>query len=94
MIKEGESQLSSMIESALGVLNRHLSHKPESVIGVVGSDDGWIVIVEALERKGVPDTQDILGRYEVKLDTHAKVLGWKQTMVRRRSDLYLEERES
>jgi hypothetical protein len=94
MVKEGEPQLSSMIESALGVLNRHLSRRPESVIGVVGSNDGWVLVVEALERKGVPDTQDILGRYEVKLDTHGKVLGWKQTMVRRRSDHYIEERES
>ncbi|MFH1447395.1 MAG: gas vesicle protein GvpO, partial [Candidatus Micrarchaeota archaeon] len=46
----------------------------------------WKVTVEALERKAVPDTQDLLGRYEIRFKKDGELIGWKQKMVRRRAD--------
>ncbi len=49
--------------------------------------------VEVVERKSVPDTQDILGRYEMKFDLEGELLGYKRIMLRRRSDMEMVEEE-
>lgn len=67
-----------------------LNKEPEGVISVGKEDKGWKVIVEVLERRAVPDTQDILGRYELKLDANGEILDYKQVMLRRRCDLVTE----
>ncbi len=44
---------------------------PLPVSGVIGAakrEDGWHVTVELIERKGIPDAQDLLGVYEAILD--------------------------
>ncbi len=46
-----------------------------------------------LERKSIPDTQDILGRYEMKFDEEGELLGYKRIMLRRRSDMEMIEEE-
>ena len=73
-------------DSALDAVRQYISKEPETVIGVEETDGEWHVTVEVLERKAVPDTQDLLGRYEVKLSMDGGLLGWRQKMVRRRSD--------
>lgn len=49
-------------------------------------DDGWTVVVEVIERRAVPDTQDILGRYELELGPEGTVRGYRRTSRYRRSD--------
>jgi hypothetical protein len=71
---------------ALAIAKNHISKEPETVIGVEEDKGEWKVIVEALERKAVPDTQDLLGRYEIRLKKNGELIGWKQRMVRKRSD--------
>ncbi len=55
--------------------------------------DGWVAEVEVLERKAVPDTQDLLGRYEMRFDAEGELLGFRRIMIRRRSDLEAVEEE-
>lgn len=50
-------------------------------------DDGWRVAVEVIERKSVPDTQDILGRYEITLDGDRTITGYRRTHRYRRDDM-------
>ncbi|MCW8172936.1 hypothetical protein D8S78_15275 [Natrialba swarupiae] len=45
---------------------------------MVPTDDGWLAIVEVVERRSVPDTQDIIGRYEVELDDDVTVHGYRR----------------
>ena len=59
----------------------------DSVISMNKCEGGWLAEVEVLERKSVPDTQDILGRYEMKFDDGGELLGYKRIMLRRRSDM-------
>jgi len=69
---------------------------PLSVSGVIGAakrEDGWHVTVELIERKGIPDAQDLLGMYEAVLDGGGDMLSYHRKMVRRRSDT-MEEAES
>lgn len=61
---------------------------PLPVSGVVGAtkrEDGWHVIVELVERKGIPDAQDLLGVYEVVLDETGDMVSYHRKQVRRRS---------
>jgi hypothetical protein len=63
-----------------------LKKKVEGVIGMTKEDDEWRVFVEVLERKAVPDTQDILGVYELSLDDKGDLTGYRRVELRRRSD--------
>ncbi len=65
----------------------------DSVNSLTREDDGWMAEVEVLERKSIPDTQDLLGRYEMKFDAEGELLGYKRVMIRRRSDLEAVEEE-
>jgi len=55
--------------------------------------EGWLAEVEVVERKSVPDTQDILGRYEMKFDLDGELVGYKRIMLRRRADMEMVEEE-
>ena len=65
----------------------------DSVVSMNKSQEGWVAEVEVLERKSVPDTQDILGRYEMKFDNGGELLGYKRIMLRRRSDMEMVQEE-
>ncbi|MCK9565035.1 MAG: gas vesicle protein, partial [Methanothrix sp.] len=76
------------IQEILGSVNQAaetmLKKKPDSIISLNREAEGWVAEVEVLERKSVPDTQDILGRYEMKFDPDGELLGYKRIMLRRR----------
>lgn len=61
------------------------------VVSVEKAGKEWHVMLEVLERKAVPDIQDILGKYELKLDGDGVLLGYKRVELRRRGDLGAEE---
>jgi hypothetical protein len=63
------------------------------VVGVTRDGDGWIAEIEVLEKKIIPDTQDIIGRYEMKFDEQGELQGYKRIVIRRRSDLEAVEEE-
>lgn len=63
--------------------------KPEAVIGMEKGKEGWKVLVEVLERKAIPDSQDLLAIYEVTVSTEGNVLSYKQ--IRRRYRVSIEE---
>ena len=65
----------------------------DSVVSLNKESEGWLAEVEVLERKSVPDTQDILGRYELKFDEEGELLGYRRIMLRRRSDMEMVEEE-
>jgi len=53
--------------TALDLAADVLEYDVDGVIKVEPADDGWRVLVEVVEREAVPDTNDILGRYELSL---------------------------
>jgi hypothetical protein len=78
--------LGQVVEAALGGLSM-LKLKVSSVTSVNRAGDGWQVVVEVLERRGVPDTSDLLGVYELHLDEAGNILRYERTRIRRRCDL-------
>jgi len=61
------------------------------VIAVSKKGKEWHVLIEVLERRAVPDTQDIIGKYRLKLDEKKEVLGYERVELRRRGDVGVEE---
>src|SRR5215212_10022214 len=47
-----------------------IGRRVEGVVEVSREDDGWLVAVEVLELERVPNTNDLLGVYEVELDPY------------------------
>ena len=73
-------------EKARGAIEELLDKKAESVISVTKEENEWKVLVEVLERRAVPDSQDLLGRYELRMDENKELLGYERVVLRRRID--------
>jgi hypothetical protein len=71
---------------ASGLAETLLKKKVEGVTGMAREEGEWRAFVEVLERKAVPDTQDILGVYEFSLDVGGELIGYRRVELRRRSD--------
>ena len=64
-----------------------LSKMPvDGVTGLSKTEEGWVVSLEALERRAIPDTMDVLGMYEVRLDSEGNLLGFDRKKLRKRGE--------
>ena len=52
---------------------------PESVSGLQWDGETWLVTVDVCELERVPNTTDVLGRYEVTLDKDGELTGAQRT---------------
>ena len=57
-----------------------------SVVAISRSEDGWVVSIEMIEKKSIPDSMDILGCYEVSLDGDGEIRDFSRLKLRRRGD--------
>ncbi|WP_253738025.1 gas vesicle protein [Halohasta salina] len=71
-----------VIELSTDVIGRSL----DGIVEVSRTDDSWRAVVEIIERRSVPDTQDILGQYEIELDESGEVIGYRRLEKYRRGD--------
>jgi hypothetical protein len=100
--EEGEDQETDMSsddctidDTEIGQIRNKTRNIAEEVVGyplsgilaIDREDDGWRVAVEMIERNSVPDTQDILGRYEITFDGDRTVTGYRRTHRYRRDDM-------
>lgn len=85
--------IKNMCNRAFEIARDFIQKDPETIINVLKTDIGWKVRIEVLERRSVPDTQDLLGRYDLEFSDDGKLLGWQQVMVRKRSDRMVPEEE-
>ena len=58
----------------------------DGVTGLSKTEEGWVVSLEALERSAIPDTMDVLGLYEVRLDSEGNLLGFERKKLRKRGE--------
>lgn len=68
-----------------------LEKKAHEVVSVFRIGENWDVKLEILERKSVPDTQDIVGIYEMKLDSNLNVMEYKRIGMRHKGDMIVPE---
>lgn len=62
-----------------------------SVISLNKEGEDWLALVEVLERKAIPDTQNIIGLYEIKFNKNKSLSGYKRVKVRHKGDTGEEE---
>ena len=53
-------------------------HRSEAATGLEWDGDSWCVTVEALELERVPNTTDVIGEYQVRLDGKGTLRGYKR----------------
>ncbi|MDP4013261.1 MAG: gas vesicle protein GvpO [Candidatus Nanopelagicales bacterium] len=63
----------------------------EKVSGLEPTDDGWSMRIELIEVQRVPDTQDLLGMYEVQLDAKGGLKSFERVALRVRGGMAGEE---
>lgn len=84
-----KTKIEELSENILAAAKRVLQGKvPESVVSVEKAKDktGWKALVEVLERKAVPDSQDLIGVYEMEVGADGEILGYKKVKAKRRTD--------
>lgn len=85
--RKAEKKAVNIVDAASTMVKELIKKPFESVIGVSKDKGGdWKVLVEVLERKAIPDGQDLIGRYEISVSRSGEVQGFNQVRVRRRSD--------
>jgi len=81
-------EVKEISERAKKELKAVMGLEVSSITGVSRvKDDGWQVTVELIERKAIPDTQDLLGLYEVRLDEDGHLISFDRKKVRHRMNI-------
>ena len=69
-------------ESLPMLTNREL----DGVTGISKEGNEWKVTLELIERKSIPDSSDLLGVYELRLDEEGGVVSFNRSRTRKRGD--------
>jgi len=75
-----------IIEKAKKQLADVTGFKEPAGIGLKKEKEGWIVAVEIVEKKSIPEGMDILGTYDIHLDAKGNLLGYEKTAMRKKMD--------
>ena len=68
-----------------------LGKKPaDGVTGLSKTEEGWSILMEAVERKAIPDTMDVLGLYELRVDNEGNLLSLDRKKLRKRGETHEE----
>ena len=68
-----------------------LGKKPaDGITGLSKTTEGWTISLEALERKAIPDTMDVLGLYELHMDDDGHLLSLDRKKLRKRGETHEE----
>ena len=83
LIQRAREQLADMTGLEMG-----------STLSARKDDGGWHVQLEAVEKKSLPDSQDILAKYDLTMDDNANVLDFNRIGMRKRGDTVMPGEES
>jgi hypothetical protein len=79
--------LVNLVKTAREQLAELTGLKVGSTVSVKKDKSGWCVQVEVVEKKSLPDSQDILATYELALDEAGNLLNFARMGMRRRMDV-------
>jgi hypothetical protein len=85
--------IKDIIEKAKKELVELTGFTSPSGIGAKKQDGGWVVTIQIMEKKSIPEGMDILGIYDVKIDSEGNILGYERKEIRRRGDVKEPEEE-
>jgi hypothetical protein len=75
---DGRLSASELSQAALATVAELTGYVPEAVTGLEWDGEFWNVTVDALELPRIPNTTDLLGSYEIKLDESGTLRGYRR----------------
>ena len=78
--------MSKIIQKARSELNSLTGLEISSTISAEREEDRWLVSLEAIEKRSIPDSMDILAIYEMGLDLEGNMQEFRRTKMRKRID--------
>jgi hypothetical protein len=78
--------VSEAVKTVLADFPRLTNLATSGIVGVAQRDGEWVVSVEMVEKKSIPDSMDVLGLYEVVLSDGGKIADFKRVKLRKRGD--------
>jgi hypothetical protein len=85
--------IKDITEKAKVELKSLTGFEASSVVSIKKDDEEWKVVVELLEKVGIPDRMDILGIYEARIDFSGNLTGYERKGLRKRGDTAGQEAE-
>jgi hypothetical protein len=79
--------LPDLVKKARLQLGELIGLKVSSTVSVRKEEAGWRVHVEVVEKRSLPDSQDILATYDLAVDQDGNVLDFSRVGMRRRADV-------
>jgi hypothetical protein len=73
-----QSSPAELAQAAARQLNGLTGHEVEAVTGLERTDDGWTVQVEVVELRRIPSTTDVLAIYDIQVDGHGDLQGYRR----------------
>ena len=68
-----------LVRKAVEQVGALTSRDVEGVLGLHRNDDGWVVTVEIVELRRIPDSTDVLASYEVHVDKKGELQEYRRT---------------
>lgn len=95
-VKENGIKINSLIEDlnkATLLIESITKKKAEGVVSMSREEGILKLLVEVLERKSIPDSQDILSIYEMKLNSNMEIIDYSKIGMRRRCDMFTQDED-
>jgi hypothetical protein len=89
--ENGNLSARELAQAALTTVEELTGYSPEAATGLEWDGESWCVTVEVLELSRIPNTTDILGAYQVRLDGHGTLRGYKRLRRYSRGEVRDEE---
>jgi hypothetical protein len=67
-----------LARAALTTVQELTGYSPEAATGMEWDGESWCVTVEVLEMARIPNSTDMMGAYQVRLDGHGTLRGYKR----------------
>jgi hypothetical protein len=83
---EGIAGVLAIRDTVQSTASQLVGHEFDGVSEISPMEEGWRAVVEVVERSSVPDTQDVIGRYEIELEEEGVVQGYRRLDRYRRGD--------
>lgn len=84
---DNKPKIQDICEKAKAIAEALFLKKAEGISSMAKEGDLWKLEVEILERKSVPDTRDIISRYEMKFDLDGDLTCYRRVALRHRGDM-------
>ena len=79
-------KLDEIIEKTQEDFTRLTKLPVDGIVGLSREQGVWLVTLEALERRAIPDTMDILGLYEVRMTDDGELQSLERKKLRKRGE--------